>query len=392
MIRLENADRIKNLPPYLFAEIDKMISKAKEKGVDVISFGIGDPDQPTHQNIVNKMIEAVQRPSTHSYPSYQGLFEYRKAIADWYRKKYQVELNPDQEVVSLIGSKEGIAHLPFCYINPGDKALIPDPGYPVYKTSILLAGGEAVTVPLLADNNFLPNLDKIDPAIAREAKLFFVNYPNNPTGAVAGDEFYKELIDFARQYQIIIAHDSAYSEIGLDGYDPPSFMQYPGAKEVGIEFNSLSKPFNMTGWRIGWAVGNEDVIESLGRIKTNIDSGIFEAVQYAGIEALTNSTNNIQQVRSLYTRRRDLLVEGLQQLGWTIKKNKASFYLWAQVPEGFTSADFSKQVFQQTGIFFTPGNGYGEEGEGYVRIALTVPENRIIEALQRLKESDIVFS
>ncbi len=389
---MENADRIKNLPPYLFAEIDKMISKAKEKGVDVISFGIGDPDQPTHQNIVNKMIEAVQRPSTHSYPSYQGLFEYRKAIADWYRKKYQVEFNPDQEVVSLIGSKEGIAHLPFCYINPGDKALIPDPGYPVYKTSILLAGGEAVTVPLLADNNFLPNLDIIDPAIAREAKLFFVNYPNNPTGAVAGDEFYKELIDFARQYQIIIAHDSAYSEIGLDGYDPPSFMQYPGAKEVGIEFNSLSKPFNMTGWRIGWAVGNKDVIESLGRIKTNIDSGIFEAVQYAGIEALTNSTNNIQQVRSLYTRRRDLLVEGLQQLGWTIKKNKASFYLWAQVPEGFTSADFSKQVFQQTGIFFTPGNGYGEEGEGYVRIALTVPENRIIEALQRLKESDIVFS
>ena len=392
MIRLENADRIKNLPPYLFAEIDKMISKAKEKGVDVISFGIGDPDQPSHQNIVNKMIEAVQRPSTHSYPSYQGLFEYRKAIADWYREKYQVEFNPDQEVVSLIGSKEGIAHLPFCYINPGDKALIPDPGYPVYKTSILLAGGEAVTVPLLADNNFLPNLDKIDPAIAREAKLFFVNYPNNPTGAIAGDEFYKELIDFARQYQIIIAHDSAYSEIGLDGYDPPSFMQYPGAKEVGIEFNSLSKPFNMTGWRIGWAVGNKDVIESLGRIKTNIDSGIFEAVQYAGIEALTNSTNNIQQVRSLYTRRRDLLVEGLQQLGWTIKKNKASFYLWAQVPEGFTSADFSKQVFQQTGIFFTPGNGYGEEGEGYVRIALTVPENRIIEALQRLKESDIVFS
>ena len=389
---MENADRIKNLPPYLFAEIDKMISKAKEKGVDVISFGIGDPDQPTHQNIVNKMIEAVQRPSTHSYPSYQGLFEYRKAIADWYREKYQVELNPDQEVVSLIGSKEGIAHLPFCYINPGDKALIPDPGYPVYKTSILLAGGEAVTVPLLADNNFLPNLDKIDPVIAREAKLFFVNYPNNPTGAVADDEFYQELIDFARQYQIIIAHDSAYSEIGLDGYDPPSFMQYPGAKEVGIEFNSLSKPFNMTGWRIGWAVGNEDVIESLGRIKTNIDSGIFEAVQYAGIEALTNSTNNIQQVRSLYTRRRDLLVEGLQQLGWTIKKNKASFYLWAQVPEGFTSADFSKQVFQQTGIFFTPGNGYGEEGEGYVRIALTVPENRIIEALQRLKESDIVFS
>ncbi|MDI3547596.1 MAG: LL-diaminopimelate aminotransferase [Halanaerobiales bacterium] len=389
---MRSADRIKNLPPYLFAEIDKMIARAKKEGVDVISFGIGDPDQPTPDNIVNRMIEAVQDPTTHSYPSYEGLYEYRKAVADWYKKNYGSEFDPDKEVVSLIGSKEGIAHLPFCYINPGDKALVPDPGYPVYKTSVLLAGGEPVAVPLLEENNFLPDLEAIDEDIAREAKLFFINYPNNPTGAVADEDFYQNIIEFAREYDLIIAHDAAYSEIGLDDYEPLSFMQFPGAKEVGIEFNSLSKPFNMTGWRIGWAVGNEDVIESLGRIKTNIDSGIFEAVQYAGIEALTGSQDNIKKMTELYTKRRDLLVEGLKELGWEIRKNKASFYLWAKVPKGYTSTEFSTYIFKETGIFFTPGNGYGEHGEGYVRIALTVTEERIREALERLKEKKIKFT
>lgn len=389
---MRSADRIKNLPPYLFAEIDKMIARAKKEGVDVISFGIGDPDQPTPDNIVNRMIEAVQDPTTHSYPSYEGLYEYRKAVADWYKKNYGSEFDPDKEVVSLIGSKEGIAHLPFCYINPGDKALVPDPGYPVYKTSVLLAGGEPVAVPLLEENNFLPDLEAIDEDIAREAKLFFINYPNNPTGAVADEDFYQNIIEFAREYDLIIAHDAAYSEIGLDDYEPLSFMQFPGAKEVGIEFNSLSKPFNMTGWRIGWAVGNEDVIESLGRIKTNIDSGIFEAIQYAGIEALTGSQDNIKKMTELYTKRRDLLVEGLKELGWEIRKNKASFYLWAKVPKGYTSTEFSTYIFKETGIFFTPGNGYGEHGEGYVRIALTVTEERIREALKRLKEKKIKFT
>lgn len=389
---MRSADRIKNLPPYLFAEIDKMIARAKKEGVDVISFGIGDPDQPTPDNIVNRMIEAVQDPTTHSYPSYEGLYEYRKAVADWYKKNYGSEFDPDKEVVSLIGSKEGIAHLPFCYINPGDKALVPDPGYPVYKTSVLLAGGEPIAVPLLEENNFLPDLEAIDEDIAREAKLFFINYPNNPTGAVADEDFYQNIIEFAREYDLIIAHDAAYSEIGLDDYEPLSFMQFPGAKEVGIEFNSLSKPFNMTGWRIGWAVGNEDIIESLGRIKTNIDSGIFEAVQYAGIEALTGSQENIKKMTELYTKRRDLLVEGLKQLGWEIRKNKASFYLWAKVPKGYTSTEFSTYIFKETGIFFTPGNGYGEHGEGYVRIALTVTEERIREALERLKEKKIKFT
>ncbi|ACL69908.1 LL-diaminopimelate aminotransferase [Halothermothrix orenii] len=388
---MENADRIKNLPPYLFAEIDKMIARAKKEGVDVISFGIGDPDQPTPDNIINKMIEAVKDPSTHSYPSYEGMYEYRKTVADWYKNNYGRELDPDKEVVSLIGSKEGIAHLPFCYINPGDIALVPDPGYPVYKTSVLLAGGKPVQVPLVEENNFLPDLKAIDEDIARKAKLFFINYPNNPTGAIAPEEFYEELIDFADKYDIIIAHDAAYSEIGLDGYNPPSFMQFEGAKKVGIEFNSLSKPFNMTGWRVGWAVGRSDVIESLGRIKTNIDSGIFEAIQYAGIEALTGPEDNIEKMTELYSKRRDLLVEGLRELGWEVPVNKATFYIWAKVPEGYNSTEFSTHVFEKTGIFFTPGNGYGEFGEGYVRIALTVTEERIKEALERLKNSDIKF-
>lgn len=388
---MENAERIKNLPPYLFAEIDKMIAKAKKEGVDVISFGIGDPDLPTPENIVNKMIKAVQDPSTHSYPSYEGLFEYRKAVSDWYQSNYKINFDPDEEVVSLIGSKEGIAHLPFCFINPGDIALVPDPGYPVYKTATLLAGGNPVMVPLTEENNFLPDLNAIDCNTARKAKLFYINYPNNPTGAVADREFFEEIIQFAKKYDILVAHDAAYSEIGLAGYDPLSFMEIPGAKDVGIEFNSLSKPFNMTGWRIGWAVGRKDAIEALGRIKTNIDSGIFEAIQYAGIEALNNSAENIKEMNSIYTKRRDLLINGLQKLGWDVHKNKASFYIWARVPENYTSADYSKYIFEKTGIFFTPGNGYGEYGEGYVRIALTVGEEKINEALQRLKDNNIKF-
>lgn len=386
---MENSNRIKNLPPYLFAEIDKMIAEAKENGVDVISFGIGDPDLPTPDNVINRMEKAIHNPSTHSYPSYEGLYDFRQAVADWYQERYNTNFDPETEVVSLIGSKEGIAHLPFCYINPGDKALIPDPGYPVYKTCTLLAGGNSIMMPLTAENDFLPDLKAINKKDARDAKIMFINYPNNPTGTIANENFYKEVIDFASKYNIIVAHDAAYSEIGLDGYQPHSFMEFEGAKEVGIEFNSLSKPFNMTGWRIGWALGHEDIIESLGRIKTNIDSGIFEAVQYAGIEALKNTSNNIQKMNKIYTDRRDLLVEGLNKLGWDVNKNKASFYLWTKVPEGYTSKEFSTYIFKKTGVFFTPGNGYGKHGEGYIRIALTVEKQRIKEALNRLANNDL---
>ncbi len=388
---MEYARRIQNLPPYLFAEIDKMIAKAKAEGVDVISFGIGDPDQPTPDNVVNKMIEAVQDPSTHSYPSYEGMYEYRKAVADWYKRRYQIELDPETEVVSLIGSKEGIAHLPFCYINPGDVALVPDPGYPVYKTSTLLAGGKPVMMPLKKENDFLPDLTKINKDDAIAAKLMFINYPNNPTGAVADMDFFKQVIEFAYKYDIVIAHDAAYSEIGLDGFQPPSILQIDGAREITVEFNSLSKPFNMTGWRIGWAIGGENIVESLGRIKTNIDSGIFEAVQYAGIEALNNSGDSIEKMIKLYERRRDLLVAGLKKLGWKVEKNKASFYLWVEIPEGYTSADFSAEVFKKTGVFLTPGIGYGSEGEGFIRIALTVDDKRIKEALTRLEKNNLIF-
>ncbi len=388
---MQNADRIKNLPPYLFAEIDKMIVRAKQSGVDVISFGIGDPDMPTPETVVNKMKQAIQDPSTHSYPSYEGLYEFRKAVTDWYKKRYNIAFDPDKEIVSLIGSKEGIAHFPFCYINPGDVALVPDPGYPVYKTSVLLAGGEPYVIPLRKENHFLPDLEEIPKNIAEKAKLLFINYPNNPTGAIADKDFFKNIIDFAHKNNIIIVHDAAYSEIGLDNYNPPSLMQFTGARETSIEFNSLSKPYNMTGWRIGWAVGSEQIIEALGRIKTNIDSGIFEAIQYAGIEALRNCDENIEIMNSIYQERRDLLVSGLKELGWNINKNIASFYLWCEVPSKYTSKEFSTEIFKKTGIFFTPGIGYGKYGEGYIRIALTVTKDRIKEALQRLKNNNYIY-
>ncbi len=389
---MENSNRIKNLPPYLFAEIDKMINKAKSEGMDVINFGIGDPDQPTPQNIVNKMREAVQDPTTHSYPSYEGLVEYRKAVSNYYKDRFDVDLEPNTEVVSLIGSKEGIAHLPLCYINPGDCALIPDPGYPVYKTSILLADGNTIMIPLKKENEFLPDLAKIEVESAEKAKIFFLNYPNNPTSAVANLDFFKEVIAFAKKYNIIIAHDAAYTDIYLDKNAPHSILEVEGAKDVAVEFNSLSKPFNMTGWRIGWACGNKDVIESLGRLKTNIDSGIFEAIQYAGIEALSNSKKSIIEMRKLYKKRRDLIVDGLTKLGWNIKANKATFYLWVEVLEDLTSSEFSKKLFKKTGVFFTPGIGWGDYGENYLRIALTVNSDRIKEAIKRIEESNFIYN
>ena len=388
---MENANRIKNLPPYLFAEIDRMINKAKSDGMDVINFGIGDPDQPTPENVVNKMKEAVQDPTTHSYPSYEGLVEFRTAVSRRYEKRFGVELDPETEVVSLIGSKEGIAHLPLCYINPGDYALVPDPSYPVYKTSILLSDGKPIIMPLLEENNFLPDLDSIKEEDRERAKLMFLNYPNNPTGAMASLEFFEKVITFAKKYNIIIAHDAAYTDIYLNDEVPHSILEIDGAKDIAIEFNSLSKPYNMTGWRIGWACGKKDVIESLGRLKTNIDSGIFEAVQYAGIEALYNSDDSIKNMSELYKERRDLLVEGLNELGWNIKPNKATFYLWLEVPEDMTSSEFSKKLFKKTGVFFTPGVGWGEYGEGFLRIALTVEIERIKEAIERIKESNFVY-
>ncbi len=384
---MEEAKRIQQLPPYLFARIEKTIEQARSQGVDVISLGIGDPDRPTPEHIINILCEQAHNPVNHRYPSSVGMLSYREAVAHYYKNRFGVELDPKTEVVTLIGSKEGIAHISFCYLNPGDVALIPDPGYPVYGIGALLAGAEIYPMPLTAENGFLPNLDAIPPDIAKKAKLMFINYPNNPTGAIANDNFYKKVIDFARKYNIIICHDAAYQDIAFDGYRPPSFMEYPGAKEVGIEFGSCSKSYNMTGWRIGWAAGKPRVIEALGRIKSNIDSGCFQAVQYAGMAALTGPQDCTCKISEVYRERRDIVISGLNSIGWNLKKTKATIYLWVPVPKGYTSISFAEFVFAKTGVVITPGTGYGQYGEGYFRIALTVEKERMVEAINRIKDN-----
>ncbi len=386
-IDIDKAQRVKNLPPYLFAEIDKMIERAKENGVDVINFGIGDPDLPTPEHIVESMKQAVMDPTTHSYPSYEGLLEFREAVSNWYHERFSVNVDPEKEVISLIGSKEGLAHFPFCYINSGDLALIPDPSYPVYETAVLLAGGETLKLPLKPENDFLVDLESVNNENLEKAKMIYLNYPNNPTGATADLSFYQQIVDYAHEFDFVVVHDAAYSEIGLDSYQPPSFLEVEGAMDVGVEFGSLSKTFNMTGWRLGWVLGNSEIIDALSTIKTNIDSGVFEAIQRAGITALQGDKNCIKKSVKKYEKRRDLLVQGLRDLGWEIKPNKASFYLWMKIPEEFNdSKEFSQYIFEKTGIFFTPGIGYGDQGKNYIRIALTVSEERIKEALKRLQK------
>ncbi|HZD59870.1 MAG TPA: LL-diaminopimelate aminotransferase [Anaerolineae bacterium] len=384
---MELARRIDNLPPYLFAEIDKRIAEKRAQGVDVISLGIGDPVEPTPQNIINTLSEAANDPKTHRYPSYYGMPAFRRSIADWYKRRFNVDLNPDTEILPLIGSKEGIAHINFAVLDPGDTTLIADPGYPVYNTGAILAGVSPIHIPLLEENDFLPDLGSIDAATAKAAKMFLLNYPNNPTSAVANDAFFKELVDWAQKNHVIIAHDNPYSEITFDGYNAPSFLQYPGAKEVGVEFHSLSKTYNMTGWRIGWACGNAKVIEALGRVKSNIDSGIFNAIQYAGIEALEGPQDIIGEMRAIYQRRRDLVMETLDKIGLKARKPLATIYVWAKVPDGYTSASFTTYVFDKTGVAVAPGNGYGPSGEGYIRLCLSVKDDQLAEALDRIKSS-----
>ncbi|ODA40966.1 LL-diaminopimelate aminotransferase [Desulfosporosinus sp. BG] len=384
---MEEARRIQALPPYLFARIDEKIAEAKAKGVDVISLGIGDPDLPTPEHIIDKLVKAARNPVNHRYPSYVGMLEFRQAVAEWYKRRSNIMLDPKKEVVSLIGSKEGIAHIAFCYLNPGDIALIPDPGYPVYGVGISLAGGVPYAMPLKEENGFLPELDRIPEEIAHKAKLMFLNYPNNPTGAIADESFYSKVVAFAKKYDIIVCHDGPYSEIAFKGYKPLSFLEVPGAKDVGIEFHSMSKTYNMTGWRIGWAAGNARVIEALGRIKSNIDTGIFQAIQEAAIEGLLGNQDIIGENRKIYLERQDIVIEGLTELGWTVERPKATIYVWPKVPKGFTSASFCELVLDKTGVVLTPGNSYGESGEGYFRISLTTNTERLREALQRLQDN-----
>jgi LL-diaminopimelate aminotransferase len=388
-INVEAAERLRQLPPYLFAKLDKMKEEAIAKGMDIIDLGVGDPDQPTPPNIIEALKKAAEKPENHQYPSYVGLLSFRKAVADWYQKRFGINLDPKTEIVSLIGSKEGIAHIPLAFINPGDKALIPDPGYPVYNAATIFAGGIPVMMPLLKENGFLPDLDLISPDDAKSAKLMFLNYPNNPTAAVADKGFFEKVIEFAREYNIIVCHDAAYTEMSYDGYDPISFLGVEGARDVGIEFHSLSKTYNMTGWRIGFASGNSEVIAGLGGIKTNIDSGIFQAVQEAGIEALNGDQSIIDAMKTMYQKRRDVLVQGLKEIGLDVNTPKATFYIWITVPKGTNSTDFTAHLLTKAGIVTTPGVGFGDSGEGYIRMALTVGEARLKEAVSRIKEVGI---
>jgi len=379
------AQRIQTIPPYLFAEINKKKEEALKRGVDIINLGMGSPDQPTPDNIIEKLRESVKDPKTHDYPPYAGTAEFRRAVALWYKNRFRVDLDPDKEVMALIGSKEGIAHVFLAFIDPGDFSLIPDPGYPVYKTGTLFANGFPYTMPLLEENDFLPDLEEIDEEIAQRAKLMFINYPNNPTAAVANKDFFEKVVKFAKKYDILVCHDFAYSEMTFDDYKANSFLEVEGAKEVGIEFHSLSKTYNMTGWRLGFVAGNKEAISALSIIKTNIDSGVFKAIQQAGTEALTGPQDNIEKMNKIYTGRRNVVINGLNKLGWNLKPTKATFYIWIPTLNGMNSIDFANLLLEKCGVIVTPGIGYGEYGKGYVRIALTVEEKRLEEAIGRLK-------
>ena len=381
----EFSDRLKALPPYLFAELDRKKQEKIEQGVDVIDLGVGDPDLPTPKPIVETMKKAVENPENHKYPSYVGKLSFREAVANWYKRRFNVELDPKTEVITLIGSKEGIAHFPLAFVNPGDIVICPDPAYPVYKIGTIFAGGTPYTVPLKEENGFLPDLESIPEDVAKKAKIIWVNYPNNPTSAPPTIEFYKKLVEWAKEYNVIVASDNAYSEIYTGSEKPPSILQVEGAKDVAIEFHSLSKTYNMTGWRLGWAVGNPKLIEGLGKVKTNVDSGQFGAIQDAGITALNLPDEEIDKLRNVYRERKKIMTEALEKIGLEVYKSDYTFYLWIKVPKGYTSSEFVGRLIDEAGIVCTPGNGFGEYGEGYFRISLTVPTERLLEAAERIK-------
>ena len=379
------ADRLKRLPPYLFAEIDRKKREVLARGVDVIDLGIGDPDLPTPPHIIQALQRAAEDPENHRYPSYEGMPAFRQAVADWYAKRFNVRLDPEQEVLTLVGSKEGTAHMPLAFVNPGEVVLVPDPGYPVYAAGTWFAGGEVHWMALRRDNGFLPDLEAIPAETARRAKLMYLNYPNNPTAAVATREFFARVVSFARSHGILICHDLMYSELKFDGYEPPSFLEIEGAREVAVEFHSLSKTYSMTGWRLGFCVGNGAALAGLGKVKTNVDSGVFQAVQYAGIAALTGPQELPEQYRRTYQKRRDVAVGGLKALGWDVDVPKGTFFVWAPVPGGLDSRSFATRLLEEVGVVVTPGVGFGPSGEGFYRIALTVAEARLAEAMARLK-------
>jgi LL-diaminopimelate aminotransferase len=389
---MQFAQRLELIPPYLFAKINQRREELIAQGVDIINLGVGDPDQPTPAHILAAMQEAIADPRNHNYPPYLGMAEFRQAIANWMTKRFQItDLDPDQEILVSLGSKEAIHNTFLAFVDPGDYTLIPDPGYPVYRTATIFAGGQSYPMPLLPANNFLPVLTDIPEEIAKKAKLLWVNYPNNPTGAIAHLDFWQELVDFCRKYDILLCHDHAYSEMAYDGYKPPSVLQIAGAKDIAVEFHSLSKSYNMTGWRIGFVVGNAQAIKGLGQVKTNVDSGVFKAIQRAGMAAFATSPEQLQSLMNVYQKRRDVIIQGLQSLGWPIKPPQGSLYVWVPVPVGYSSVDFVNLLIDKCGIIVPPGNGYGTYGEGFFRIALTIPEAQMLEAINRMKKANISY-
>lgn len=378
--------KLQSLPPYLFLEIDKAKRKARAQGRDIIDLGIGDPDLPTPKHIIEALYIAAKDPSTHRYALDQGMPVLRRSIQGWYKRRFDVNLDPENEILPLIGSKEGIAHFPLAFNNPGDYNLIPDPCYPPYKGGTILAGGKPYLMPLLKSNDFLPDLNKIPANIRKKAKIIYINYPNNPTSATAEKDFYCEVVKFAVKNKIIVLSDLAYSEMSYDGYRPPSFLEVEGARDVCIELHSLSKTYNMTGWRVGWACGNAKLVSALAKIKSNVDSGIFSAIQLAGIAALEGPQEFIESMCEVYQQRRNCLVEGLQSIGWEVEKPKATFYVWIKLPKKTNSISFSGLLLEKANIVATPGVGFGKYGEGYIRMALTVPKERIKEAVGRIKQ------
>lgn len=385
-MKITPAKRLRCLPPYPFVEIDRAKAKVRAKGVDIIDLGIGDPDKPTPSHIVKAMEQAVLKPENYQYPSTEGKIEFRRAVAAWCKQRFNLDLDPDTQVLSLMGSKEGIGHIPLAFVEPGEVVLVPSPGYPVYEPATIFAGGIPYLMPLREENNFLPVLEDIPESVLEKARLIFINYPNNPTGATASASFFKQVVEIARRYEILVCHDAAYSELYSEDNKPISFMEIDGAFEVGLEFHSLSKTYNMTGWRIGFAIGNKDLVKGLTDIKSNLDSGVFQAVQEAAIAALTGPQDCVESMRKLYQGRRKVLVEGLRQLGWSVADTSGAFYAWIRVPFETDSTTFCADLLKRGGIVATPGVGFGKHGEGYIRIALTLDEDRIAEAVERIKK------
>jgi len=384
---MRTAARIAQLPPYLFAEIDRKVAQARGRGADIISFGVGDPDLPSPPHVVEALVDAARNPASHRYPAYTGMPEFRRAIAAWYLRRFGVGLDPATEIQPLVGSKEGIYHLPVAFLDAGDVALVPDPGYPVYETGTILAGGEPYPMPLAAERGWQPDLDSIPAGVLERARVMWLNYPSNPTAATADGTFFDRAVQFCGSHDLLLAHDAAYTEITFDGYVAPSVLQSDGARSCAVEFHSLSKTYNMTGWRIGWVAGAPEAIEAIKRLKTNIDSGIFDAVQAAGIAALEGPQDHLAATVERYRKRRDLLCDGLASMGVHLEPPRGSIYLWVPVPQGHTSESFTTLLLDEADIVAAPGNGYGPSGEGFVRFSITIADDRLQEGVERLRKA-----